>query len=232
MVAHHEVFVAAAKDDPALLVPLLPAGIEPAALRDRDGTSLVLYCLYRSLRKNLAALVERGAPLPLHEAAALGDATAVDQALARSPGALNLPSPDGWTALHLAAFFGHAAVVARLLARGADPALWSRAFEHNLPLHAACAGRHQKADAVGLLIAVTRDLDARQGGGWTPLMLASANGMAETVDALLAAGADRILVNDAGKTAAELAREHGHDAIAARLSAGLRAAGDPPTVAR
>jgi ankyrin repeat protein len=218
MVAHPDMFAAAAPDDPALLLAALPVGVDPAALRDRDGTSLVLYCLYRGLRKNLAALVARGAPLPLHEAAALGDAAAVDHALARSPDALHLLSPDGWTALHLAAFFGHAAVVARLLARGADPALWSRAFEQNLPLHAACAGRHQKAEVVRLLIAVTADLDARQGGGWTPLMLASANGMAETVDALLAAGADRTLVNDAGKTASALAQEHGYDAIVDRLA--------------
>jgi ankyrin repeat protein len=232
MVAHSNVFAAATQDDPALLLAALPVGVDPAALRDRDGTSLVLYCLYRGLRKNLAALVARSAPLPLHEAAALGDVAAVDHALARAPDTLHLLSPDGWTALHLAAFFGHAAVVARLLARGADPALWSRAFEHNLPLHAACAGRHQKADVVCLLIAVTGDLDARQGGGWTPLMLASANGMAETVDALVTAGADRALVNDAGKTAAALAHEHGHEAIADRLSAGLHAAGDPPTVGR
>jgi ankyrin repeat protein len=219
MVASHEAFAAAAQDDPALLLAALPTGVDPTALRDRDGTSLVLYCLYRGLRKSLAALVVRSAPLKLHEAAALGDAAAVDQALARSPDSLHLLSPDGWTALHLAAFFGHAAVVALLLERGADPALWSRAFEHNLPLHAACAGRHQKADVVHALIAVTRDLDARQGGGWTPLMLASANGMAETVDALLAAGADRTLINDAGKTATALAQEHGHDAIADMLTA-------------
>jgi ankyrin repeat protein len=127
-------------------------------------------------------------------------------------------SPDGWTALHLAAFFGHASTVALLLARGADATLWSRAFERNLPLHAACAGRTEKAEVVRALIAATPDLDARQGGGWTPLMLAAANGMAASVQLLLAAGADWTLANDAGQTAVALAREYGHTAVAERLA--------------
>jgi len=212
-------FATAKSDDPAALVAALPAGVAPSALRDRDGVSLVLYCLYNGLQKNLATLTARGDALPLHEAAALGDVVAVEQALARSPDGLFLLSPDGWTALHLAAFFGREPVVRLLLARGADANLWGRAFERNLPLHAACAGRTGKPDVVRALIPATHDIDARQGGGWTPLMLAAANGMVDSVALLLDAGADRALTNDAGKTAVALAREHGHTDLAARLSA-------------
>jgi ankyrin repeat protein len=213
-----EIFAAAAADDPAALLTLLPPDRSPCALRDRDGISLVLSCLYRGLKKNLEALVLRSAPLPLHEAAALGDDAAVAAALARAPDALHLLSPDGWSALHLAAFFGHAGTAALLLARGADGGLWSRAFEHNLPLHAACAGRREKIDVVRALIPATPDLNARQGRGWTPLMLAAVNGMAATVEALLAAGADRTLTNDDGQDAAALARAEGHTALADRLT--------------
>ena len=214
-----EIFAAAAADEPAALLTLLPSDRSPCALRDRDGVSLVLSCLYRGLGKNLAALVARSAPLPLHEAAALGDDAAVTAALARAPDALHLLSPDGWSALHLAAFFGHAGTVALLLARGADAMLWSRAFERNLALHAACAGGREKPDVARALIAPTTDLNARQGHGWTPLMLAAANGMAASAEALLAAGADRGLTNDDGKDAAALARAEGHAALAERLSA-------------
>jgi ankyrin repeat protein len=212
------IFAAAKADDPAQLLATLPPDASPFTLRNRDGISLLLFCLYNGLRRNVVALVARAEPLPLHEAAALGDDQAVAAALARAPDALHLLSPDGWTALHLAAFFGHAATVALLLARGADPMLWSRAFEHNLALHAACAGRSEKAEVVRALIAVTRDLDARQGSGWTPLMLAAANGMAASVQLLLAAGADWTLANDAGQTALDLARQHGHTTIAERLA--------------
>jgi ankyrin repeat protein len=213
-----DVFAAAKADDPERLLACLPSDVSPCALRTSDGISLLLFCLYNGLRRNVVALIARSAPLPLHEAAALGDDDAVAAALARAPDALHLLSPDGWTALHLAAFFGHAATVALLLARGADPDLWSRAFEHNLALHAACAGRSEKAAVVQALIAVTRDLDARQGSGWTALMLAAANGMAASVQLLLAAGADWTLANDAGQTALDLAREHGHTSIAERLA--------------
>jgi ankyrin repeat protein len=218
MIDPDPIFAAAKSDDPAPLLAALPPDASPFALRDRDGVSLLLHCLYNGARRNVAALIGRGAPLPLHEAAALGDDAAVAAALTRAPDALHLLSPDGWTALHLAAFFGHASTVALLLARGADPMLWSRAFEHNLALHAACAGRTEKAEVVRALIAVTRDLDARQGSGWTPLMLAAANGMAAAVHLLLAAGADWTLANDDGHTALDLARAHSHTSIAERLA--------------
>jgi ankyrin repeat protein len=217
MASGADIFAIAANDDPAALLAALGSA-SPIALRDPDGASLVLHCLYRGLRNNLTALVAHAAPLPLHEAAALGDDAAVEAALTRAPDALHLLSPDGWTALHLAAFFGHENTVRLLLARGADPALWSRAFERNLPLHAACAGRREKVEVVRALLAVTPDVDASQGSGWTPLMLAAANGMAATVSVLRARGADATLKNDAGKTASDLAAEHGHAAIVELLS--------------
>jgi uncharacterized protein len=213
MATDPDLFAVAAQDDPAILLARLPPDRSPFDLRDRDGISLVLSCLYRGLSRNLEALLARADALPLHEAAALGNAAAVVLALARSPDAINLLSPDGWTALHLAAFFGHADAVELLLRHGADAAIWARAFENNLPLHAACAGRRQKAAVVRLLIAVTSDIDARQGGGWTPLMLASVNGMAASVALLIDAGADPTLANDKGKTASDLAREQGHSVI-------------------
>ena len=61
---------------------------------------------------------------------------------ARSP----IPPPsagfayDGWTPLHLAAFFGHLDAAARLLEAGASLAAVSRNSLTNTPLHAAVAG--------------------------------------------------------------------------------------------
>jgi ankyrin repeat protein len=211
-------FARAEADDAAGLIAALPAGQSIFELRDADGVSLPLFCLYRGRRRALEALLARGEAVPLHEAAALGLVEAAEQALATSPGPLHLLSTDGWTPLHLAAFFGHAAMVRLLLARGADATIWGRAFERNLPLHAACAGRNAKPEVVRLLIPATPELDARQGGGWTPLMLASVNGMADSVELLLAAGADPALRNDKGESPIELARGQGHEAVAARLA--------------
>ena len=58
------------------------------------------------------------------------------------------------------------------------------------------------------------DVNARQQLGYTPLMGAAAAGDPEMVDLLLAAGADPTLVSEDGKTAADVANEHGHPAVA------------------
>ena len=59
----------------------------------------------------------------------------------------------------------------------------------------------------------------REDVGYTPLMYAATldQGDIETVKALLAAGADRSIRNDQGRTAFEQARRHKHTAIADAL---------------
>ena len=56
---------------------------------------------------------------------------------------------------------------------------------------------------------------------YTPLMGAAANARLEILDLLLAHGADPSMKTTEGKTAADLAREHGHADVAARLEAGV-----------
>lgn len=68
-------------------------------------------------------------------------------------------------------------------------------------------------------MAAGADVNARQHGGWTPLMQAAAHGDLEIVDVLLGAGADPSLTSDEGKTPAALADENGHPTLAERLRA-------------
>jgi len=198
------IFAAAAADDAAAVLALLPDDRPLHALRNDAGETLVLFCVYRRRKAALAALLDRAPELTLHEAAALGDGARIAAALDAAPWAVDTLSADGWTALHLAAHFGHRGTIDVLLARGADANLYGRGFERNLPLHAATAGG--KIDCALRLLEVTRNVDARQGGGWTALMLAAENGLAPLVEALLARGADPALVNDAGADALSLAR--------------------------
>jgi ankyrin repeat protein len=204
-------FELAAADDAVAVVGALPAGVALHQLRNPNGESLVQFCAYRRRAATLAALLERAPPLTLHEAATLGRAERVSTVLTAAPWAIDTLSPDGWTALHLAAHFGHNETLAILLAAAADANLYSRAFERNLPLHAACAGG--KVECALRLLPATRDIDARQGGGWTALMLAAEDGLMPVVAAMLARRADRALVNDKGKTALELARERERTAV-------------------
>jgi len=188
---------------------------DASRVRNANGESLYLSAVFKGRQKCAQALLNRG--LSLHDAALAGDAARTAKLLDEAPWAIDLLSPDGWTALHLAAFFGNDAVIADLLARGASATIMGRAFEQNLPLHAACAGRRIGKTTFAKLIAATGDPDALQKQGYTALMIAAGNGFTDAVDALLEAGANRALSLPDGKTAAFFAAERGHVELAERL---------------
>ncbi|MEO1223905.1 MAG: ankyrin repeat domain-containing protein [Pseudomonadota bacterium] len=216
MSAYHEpLFKAAARGDTERVLALLPADVSASDLRNRDGTSLILQCLYSRAEITLAQLLALFPERPLHEAAALGDAVRVGALIANNQDIVNLLSPDGWTALHLAAFFGHRDTVGILLDGGADPHLLSRAFEINIPLQAACAAG--ATDAALALVAATTLIDETGPSGTTALMSAAHNGMTDVVDALLAKGAELARLDTAGKSARDYAVEAGHQDLADRL---------------
>lgn len=188
--------------DAAAVRDLLAGDPERARERAPDGVSVLLHALYRG-RTDLVELLRPGAgPLDLHEAAALGDTGRLG-ALAAAGTDVGTPSPDGFTALHLAAFLGGPAAVAILLERGADPDAVAANPMRVTPLHSAVAARD--AASVEALLAAGATADAVQAGGYTPLMGAAHNGDERSVRALLAAGADPDRPNDAGETARDLA---------------------------
>jgi ankyrin repeat protein len=209
-----DLFALTAAEDIAALAPAL-RGADLARQHNDAGESLYRFALFHGHAKATETIKAHGG-LGLHDAALTNDVRRVEEMLQSAPWAVDLLSPDGWTALHLAAFFGADAAVLRLLALGASARIMGRAFEQNLALHAACAGRRLGKQAMAQLIAATGDPDVPQKQGYTALAIAAGNGFADAVDELLAAGADRAR-KVAGKTAADFARERGHADLAARL---------------
>lgn len=183
----------------------------------QDPHSDILAALYRHDAAEAGRLAEASDALTIWEAAALGRDDIVARLAAEDPRGLNAPAPDGHTPLGLAAFFGRAATVRLLLARGADPALASSNAMKVQPLHAAVAGRN--AECVLAILEAGADPNARQQVGYTPLMGAASAGREDLADLLLARGADRSLESEDGKTAASVASEHGHASLANHLSA-------------
>jgi ankyrin repeat protein len=72
---------------------------------------------------------------------------------------------------------------------------------------------------VRVLLDAGADVDARQHGGYTPLMEAALQGNEEMVRALLDAGADPTLTDDGGRNSIQFARAEGHIDVAELLDA-------------
>jgi ankyrin repeat protein len=178
--------------------------------------SALLAAVYRGDRTAVEQILAAGPPPTLCEAAALGDATRV-RALARAePAALARRSPDGWPALHLAAYFGHGDAVDALLEACADVRAFSENDEANTALHAAVAGRRD-VRVVSRLLTGGADVNARAGGGYTPLHIAAFHDDVAVVNALLAHGAAAGARDDDGKTPLTIAEEKGQTHVARRL---------------
>jgi ankyrin repeat protein len=182
--------------------------------RDAEG-SAILTAVYHRQKEIVNLLVARGAALSLFEAAAAGEIERVERLLAESPADVNAYSPDGWTPLHLAAFFGHAKIVELLLGHDADLTARSRNPNGNTPLHAALAANQKMAAA--LLVGHGADLNASDAGGWRPIHLAAANNNLDSLRTLIAQGADVGAPNKDGLTAVVLAEQKNHKEAAALL---------------
>ena len=149
------------------------------------------------------ALIEADPSLAIFAAAIEGKTAELEQLLAGNRSLVSRHSSDGWTPLHLAAFFGRRETALALLNRGAAVDARSTNSMENTPLHAAAAGRH--AGIVKLLLEHGAAANARQHGGWTPLHAAAQHGDMESARALTAAGADVLARADNQQTALDLA---------------------------
>lgn len=148
-----------------------------------------------------------------------GNVPRMREVLEAHPGLLNAYSRDGWTALQLAAYFGHADAVRFLLERGADIAAVSRNYMANTALHGAIAGR--RTDVTVFLLDHGADPEATDSGGNTPLHLAAHEGTPEVVELLLRRRVDvnarrkdqatplGAALKDERTAVAELLRRHG-----------------------
>ncbi len=162
-----------------------------------NGETAIMAALYRGHRDVVEALAGAIAELDLFAAAALGRVDDLRQAI-KAPGAVSRKAYDGWTALHLAAFFGELEAAALLLDAGADPTTLSSNSLHNTALHAAIAGGH--ADAALLLIERGADVHTPDAGGHTPLHIAAEAGLVDVARVLLERGADPLAVDAEDKT--------------------------------
>lgn len=200
--------------DRATVESLVLANPELATAR-RDGVSAILLAMYHHKPDVVACLRAYVESLDIFEASALGEVDRVASLLGSDPGLANAVANDGFGPLGLASFFGHERAVQFLLEHGARVDTASSNGMHVMPLHSAAAAR--SVPIARLLLEHRAPVNARQGGGFTPLMEAAFNGQVDMVEILVDHGADRHLRDEEGRTAADHARARGHDSLAERL---------------
>jgi ankyrin repeat protein len=164
------------------------------------------------------------APMIFVEACEQGNAVHVQAALAARPRLSNSREPGSFSALHMAAWDGHASIVEMLLNAGALVDVLTQ--DGISPLALAAHAGH--ADVVGLLLSANASVNiAAIGGekataGQTALHSAAQENYPNIVRLLLAAGADTTLVNEPDFDPLSLAVRKGHAQVVSEILAARR----------
>ncbi len=206
-----EFFEAIRTGDLGKVTAMLAADASLLSARDDAGLGPFTVARYAQRKEIADLLLERGVDLDIFAACMAGRRERVQELLAADRALAEGYSHDGWTALHLACFFGFPEIAETLIGQGAYVQARSRNAMQNMPLHAAAAGRN--CDAVRVLLEHGAQVNARQHGGWTALHAASLNGDVEMARLLIAGGADVQARADNQQNALDLALTKGHQAI-------------------
>ncbi len=216
--AEHTIFAAIENGDVEQVEHLVVADPNWARSRKRGAGPLLYahYCGQAEVVRSLRASHPRLNPF---EAAALGDLSALEEELPQVRD-LDALSEDGWSPLHLGAFFGHLGVVRLLLDRGASVSVVSANPEGNQPLHAAVT--RGWADIAVELLEAGADPNVPQITGYTSLHLAAHRGDDRIVSLLLDAGAEVAVFSDKGESPDQMANQAGFTELADHLKSAPR----------
>lgn len=187
---------------------------DPAVLdvKDEGGVSLIQLACYYKKKDVLSFLLEQKTTLNIYEAVAIGSMEEVIEIAESNPSKINSFSPDGFTPLALACFFGHLDIVIYLLEKQANPNLHAQNNYRVCPLHSAVASRH--FDIAVVLLENGADVNAKQMSGITPLHQAAHNGQKEMVELLLRYKAEVNARMENSQTPLSMALDKGHKEIA------------------
>jgi len=178
-----------------------------AAARNDAGVSVIATTVYAGRLPLARELASRREELDLFEAACLGEVDVVRAHIEVDPEVIDHHSPDGFSPIGFAAYFGHLDLLAFLIEKGADLEAPSANAMRVGPLHSAAA--HSDPTRATLiartLLEAGADPNAQQQGGFTPLHQAVHNNNLELTQLLLSHGANPHVSNDDGDSPLQIA---------------------------
>ncbi len=204
--SHSDLLAAIRAGQPQTVAALLEADRALCVLDDEP--SALMLALYHRQQETAALIAGRRRFLTVFEAAAIGSVPALRFTLQALPVAAAAFSDDGFTALHLACFFGRPEAVSLLLATGADCNAVATNGSLLRPLHSAAA--QGSLEIARLLLDGGADPNATQQSSFTALHAAALRGDLALAELLIERGALAEAKADDGRTAADIARDSGH----------------------
>jgi ankyrin repeat protein len=210
-----ELFEAIRTGDVEKMRELVAADAGLVNARNGKGISAVLMACYTGRKEIRDLLIEKGATLELHEAAAAGKLSRVKDLVDGAPELAKSYSPDGFPVMALAATFGHQDVARYLHGKGAEINAIASNGTGYTALTGAVASGHT---AIAKWLAENgADVNYRYAKDHSPLLEAAAGGHLEIVKTLLAHGADLRSTANGTKNALDFAEECGQKEVAVYL---------------
>ncbi len=194
--------------DNVKLDQLLKESPSIAETKTESGISLLQYAAYCRNNNAIEILKKYRPDLDIYEATCIGEIEKVSDSLLINPDLLHSFSPDGFTVLGLASYFGHFSLVKLLLEKGANPNIPSNNQFKVAPLHSACA--ISNFDIAELLIRYGANVNATQMQGATSLHSTAHNGETLLTKLLIENGADINAKMDNGRTPLSMAIERNY----------------------
>lgn len=189
------------------IVNLISGHPEVLNQHDETGSTGFLIIAYSFLPEAFARAKELKKDLTFHEAVVAGNSQKVQQEIAADKHLANAFSPDGFSPLSLAAFFGQTEIARYLLAQGADPNLAAKNASGVNALHSAVA--REDYDLCVLFIEAGADVNAVQMQNVSALHSATHRGNLPLVKLLIENGAVIDHAMDNGDTAVSIAQREG-----------------------
>lgn len=197
------------KNNDEIIENILREDVSILGIPNQDGITPLLYALYTGKKKLAEKMYSKNFNFSIFEYIGMQDIERVKDCINKEPTVVNGYSLDGWTALHLASFWGNKKIVLLLIEHGAiqDIPSKSKASSGNSALQAAIA--MQQFEIVELLLSKGANPNFLQKpSNFTPLHIAASRDNEKIISLLLEKGADKTQKSTDGKLPIDIAREH------------------------